>query len=144
MKKILSLIALSALGGFATVEELKGNAGCLIQEKNKILLVTQNSGKLSLPGGTSNSNETAQQTAIRETYEETQLLVSPVKLIKIFKNNFYLFECHIKKHPKILQPLKSFNHEITRVGFYDINSLNPSDLRYPSQYRLYLCYQESN
>ena len=144
MKKILSLIALSALGGFATVEELKGNAGCLIQQGKKILLVTQNSGKLSLPGGTSNINESAQQTAIRETYEETQLLVSPVKLIKTFKNNFHLFECRIKKSPEVLQPLKSFENEIKEVGFYDIHHLKPIDLRYPSQYRLYLDYQESN
>jgi 8-oxo-dGTP diphosphatase len=120
---------------------LVGNAGCMIKEDGRVLLVTQNNDKLSIPGGTAEDGEIAMQTAIREVYEETQVRVSVSKLLKSFDNGFHLFECDIIEDAKKLKPIEEYEDEIKSADFYDVENLSPDDLRFPDQYELYLGYQ---
>ncbi len=145
MKTLLLLFVFIVTGSNASdINSLIGNAGCLVKHNDKVLLVTQNSGKFSIPGGLANSNETAVQTAIRETYEETQIVVEATSLLKQFSNGFYIFACKIKKYPKELKPTVLYLFEIRDVGFYDISRLKKEELRYPSQYELYLQFQKKD
>ena len=63
----------------STVESSnEANAGCLVVSENKLLLIEDHRGGLSLPGGSSNTGETAQCTAEREVWEETGVGVKAV------------------------------------------------------------------
>lgn len=144
MKTLLFILILLSSVVAENINELKGNAGCIIKQNNKVLLVTQYNGKLSIPGGLADYNETAIQTALRETYEETQLKVKVVDLFRKFENGFYLFECKIVEQKNELKASDGFSHEVIKVDFYDIHKLFPKDLRYPLQYQIYLDFQETN
>lgn len=72
---------------------IHANAGCVVIQENRMLLIESRTAKLSVPGGTAERTETAACTAIRETREETGLQVQPRALLKIWENGFYLFEC---------------------------------------------------
>ncbi|MDO8428119.1 MAG: NUDIX hydrolase [Candidatus Diapherotrites archaeon] len=55
---------------------MKESACALIEEKKEILLVLENNGTWSFPGGKKEINETLEDTAVRETFEETGLKIS--------------------------------------------------------------------
>jgi 8-oxo-dGTP pyrophosphatase MutT (NUDIX family) len=84
---------------------------------------------VNLPG------ETADETAIRETYEETGLKIAALRLIEDFGGQFYLYESIIL-NPEfdehfILQPLIEYRDEINEVKFCPIETLNEQNVRYP-------------
>lgn len=47
--------------------------GCIVFDNNKVLLIKHNKGHWSFPKGHVEGNETEEQTAIRETKEETNI-----------------------------------------------------------------------
>ena len=58
-------------------DDRRANAGCLIIQDDKVLLLTHRwGGKLGVPGGTREDGELAQCTAWRETREETGVAVT--------------------------------------------------------------------
>jgi len=72
------------------------NAGIMliVNKRNEILAVSRKTdhSKFCLPGGKQDANETIEQTAIRETKEETGLIVKKCKLIyqdTNYDNNTY-------------------------------------------------------
>ena len=70
------------------------NAGCLIKfEKDIIALTHRVSGKLDVPGGTSDGDESAQCTAHREVWEETGFNVEVRELLGVNENGFHVFHC---------------------------------------------------
>jgi 8-oxo-dGTP pyrophosphatase MutT (NUDIX family) len=58
-------------------------SGVFIIKNNKILLFQRPAGYWYFPGGKVENNETSEQTAIRETKEETGLKVKIVKLLYV-------------------------------------------------------------
>ena len=100
---------------------IKKLAGCVIyDEDGKILLLHRYKPVIEwweLPGGKIDEEETAEQTAIRETKEELGVDVEVVKALGnehfvIFDTDwdYYWFEAQIKneQHPKIGEP-ETFN-----------------------------------
>lgn len=114
-----------------------GNAGCLIKADDKLVVVRHRfSGKLGLPAGTAEPGESAQQTAHRETWEETGLDVSIGRLL-LAQRSFFLYECHATDQSLfsagIVQPAPPDWFEITEALLVDPRSLLPSEWRLPKE-----------
>ncbi|MFA3793089.1 NUDIX domain-containing protein [Aliiglaciecola sp. SL4] len=72
------------------------NAACLIRFGDKLVTITQRlSGKLDLPGGTSDNIESAKCTAHRETWEETGFNVEVRQLLGTNSNGMRFYECNL-------------------------------------------------
>jgi 8-oxo-dGTP diphosphatase len=69
-----------------------------------LLLVQSLNGKLSPPGGSSESGESAQCTAFRETWEETGLRLQPRELLEVFDTGFHLYRCERDAHSGEIDP----------------------------------------
>ncbi len=113
----------------------KGNAGCLVIHKDLVLAVQmKDTGKWCLPSGKPMGDETADETAIRETFEESGLRVSIKKLLHIFPESgpFYLFEGVLLEEPScnLEIPLQSKN-EIVKVAFIDFKRIPFREFRFP-------------
>ena len=77
------------------------SAGCVIKTQYGIVWVQDGfTRKLSLPGGMKKSGENPEQTALRETYEETGLRGVIVQSLGQF-GSFKLFECRVSSVPVI-------------------------------------------
>ena len=115
-----------------------GNAGCLVKIEGKLLMIRHlKKGKIGIPGGHQEKEESAQCTAHRETWEETGLNVRVGKLLKKFKNGFFLFQCEAKDVPKIegdKLPLPEWaKNEVTEVWVKDPKTIDKKDYRFPKQ-----------
>jgi 8-oxo-dGTP diphosphatase len=114
---------------------LKGNAGCLVIHNGFVLAVQlKRTGKWDLPAGKPIGEEKAEQTAIRETFEETGLKVSIKRLLHIFTHGaiFYLYEGVLLSEPKgdLIVPVKA-KDEIKKVAFVDFQKIPVEMFRYP-------------
>ena len=69
------------------------SAGCLVVDQGQILLVEIPGGTYGPPGGLTNTGESAQCAAERETYEETGVIAKAGELAVEFDNGFHLFWC---------------------------------------------------
>lgn len=75
-------------------DALVGNAGCMILDNGRLLMVQQRvSGRWSMPGGTGETGERAACTALRETQEETGLQVTLKHRVATLPNGFHLYRC---------------------------------------------------
>ena len=115
-----------------------GAAGCLVQYKGLILVVKdKKSNKWCLPAGKPLERESIEETAIRETFEETGLKVKTNRLLHIFTKPqpFYLFEGLLLpeniKPPLILSVPTEFQDEIAEAGFKDFKAMESKIFRYP-------------
>lgn len=107
----------------------QGNVGCFIKQDNKLLVVKhKKSGKWDIPSGKPKLGENAEQTAIRETFEETGQIVKVNKLLYTYQNDFHIFECSIIK-PEPFSILN--NNEIAEVKYVSINELTKDNVRFP-------------
>lgn len=81
----------------STVEQnISANAGCIIRVRNKMVTVQHRlSGKLDIPGGTSDSFESAACTAHRETWEETGFNVKVLEHLGTNENGFRYYACEL-------------------------------------------------
>lgn len=109
---------------------LQKNAGCLVSQNNSLLVIMAPNGKVSIPGGHFESGETAKCTAQRETYEETGLSVSPIKLAKVWSNDFHIYHCDIKNNMKtgtrdII--------EVKKIVWLNNNEFDNYEWRFPNQ-----------
>ena len=71
------------------------SAGCLAVDNGEVLLVKIMGGTYGPPGGSVDSNESAQCGAERETWEETGVQVSAGDLAVKFDNGFHLYWCEV-------------------------------------------------
>ncbi len=114
--------------------EARGNASCLVVYEGKLLVGRhKKTGKLDLPGGTAEQDETAQCTAHRETWEETSVHVEVGRLLEKFPNDFYLFEC--RPVSKQINPVVSekFRDDVSEALLLDPLSTKNDDWRFPYQ-----------
>jgi 8-oxo-dGTP pyrophosphatase MutT (NUDIX family) len=77
----------------ATGKDTAPSAGCLTLLDGHLLVIKAYNGKISIPGGSVDTAESAQCGAHRETWEETGLSVQPQQLLRVFNNGFHLFHC---------------------------------------------------
>ncbi|HQH26526.1 MAG TPA: NUDIX domain-containing protein [Oligoflexia bacterium] len=116
-------------------DDYTGNAGCLIEHRGKLLAVRHRFGsKLGLPAGTAEPGESAQQTAHRETWEETGIEVTVGRLLKK-SGSAFLYECHPKDPSSLDDITRLAAHdvlEITEVILIDPQSIRPEDWRFPT------------
>lgn len=109
------------------------NAGCLIMDADRVVMVRELSGKISLPGGTSEAGESAQCTAYRETYEETGLQVRVQQRLKVFPNGFNLFRCelaHVAPGESLVPPMRA---EIREAFWLATGEFDLHPWRFPDQ-----------
>lgn len=99
----------------------------LLKNGNKFLLLRNTYGlkHWTFPGGHIENNETPKQAAIRETLEETGILISKPTQIGIYKSNryykrdtVYCYYCQINQSKVLHDP-----REILETKWIDINNL---------------------
>jgi len=101
------------------------SCGCVIIENNKVLLVKQIDGHYTFPKGHMENNETKEETAIREVFEETGLIVEINKNFRYTEN--YFVKKNIPKEvvfflaKRIGGTLKKQETEISELDFYSID-----------------------
>ena len=118
------------------VSSLSRAAGCIIVTKGKMLFVThRSSGKLDIPGGGQDDDETLACTAHRETWEETGFNVEVRNVVGTTSNGMTLFSCHldagIAQLPDIFAPPSWGKIEIRSLQKHDPFLLTHEALRFP-------------
>ena len=146
---IVALLLLPVFGALADCPRVPGeeddrraNAGCLIVQGDKVLLITHRwGGKLGVPGGTLEAGELAQCTAYRETREETGIEVVVGPRVRVMKNGFHLYRCYPADAQTVNAPLpvpESSRLEVSAMGWYSPAQLRKDDWRFPYQFELFL------
>lgn len=110
-------------------------AGCFTVRDGNLMVVFHVEGMWDIPGGEAEPNETPEQTAVREVWEETGWNVTTDGLIKVTQNGFFIFRCHtITGEPfGIADP-----HEITSWNWFtqaDVTASTP--WRFPEEQEFY-------
>ena len=107
------------------MSKLVGAASIIFNQENKILLVKHSYGKWDLPGGKSEDNESAEQTAIREVDEEVGLNVKINKLTGV-----YYVPTYDMHHFVFISENENASHvpipsspEILECGYFSIDDL---------------------
>lgn len=124
-------------------QEIRGNAGCIIHEASELLVIRSHNRKVSIPGGSTNDTESVACTAIRETWEETGLRVTPTELTMIWDESFYIFNCDpegtdiddIKAQTAIERPL-----EVQSIVWVEPSNFDSYEWRFPRQATWLNCY----
>ncbi|KTD70194.1 Mutator MutT protein [Legionella steelei] len=124
IKQIFSLEA-----GYATP---KVDVRAFILKDNKLLLVKERADELwTLPGGWAETNESAAESVIRETKEESGFDVSVIRLLALWdkqKHDHPLQWPHTYKcffHCEIISGVAKENLEISAIDFFDLAHLPP-------------------
>ena len=101
------------------------SCGTIIIENNKVLLIQQTDNAWGFPKGHIENNETEQETAIRETKEETNLdveIISNKKYIINYKiNNEIDKEVVLFLAKKTSNKIKKQDEEIKNIRWVDLN-----------------------
>ena len=90
------------------------SCGCIIFDNNKILLIKDTKGNWGFPKGHVEENETEEQTAIRETKEETNLDVE-IDVNKRYVNH-YITDKGIDKTVILFKAKKVGGNEMPQEG----------------------------
>lgn len=90
----LLFIPIQSLATESNVDTEPKGAACLVTDNSNRVLLVQSylTNKLSLPGGYIGQGETEIEAAIRETYEETGILVTALDTLSTNKNRI-IFSC---------------------------------------------------
>ena len=107
------------------------SAGCFSVINQRLLVVQGLGGKISPPGGGSNNDETAQCTAVRETWEETGLTLKPGRRLATFDTGFHLYECQRNANSGEIGPPPRL--EIRRAFYLHVDEFDQWKWRYPGQ-----------
>lgn len=113
----------------------QANAGCLLEHESsggeyRILMVQQHNGEWNFPGGGFRWRESPNQTAERETFEESGVAVNASEMIKVFDNGFQLFSCTPKASKR---PNPEDNIEILSARWVNPTLIPAVQWRFPYQ-----------
>jgi 8-oxo-dGTP diphosphatase len=103
-----------------------GAAAVIVDHAGRVLLVRHSYGKLNwdLPGGKSEVNESAQETAGREVLEETGLTVSVEQLTGVYYDPAYdMHHCVFRASVPGHQEPKPSSPEILACGYFALDEL---------------------
>jgi 8-oxo-dGTP diphosphatase len=101
----------------------------VFNERKQLLLVKEASlGTWSLPGGWCDLFETPSEAIIKEVIQEAGIHIKVEKLLGIsdrikYKTNKKWSEYAVMFLATIIEDTKVFGHEISEVGFFDLNNL---------------------
>jgi 8-oxo-dGTP diphosphatase len=104
-------------------------------DDNEIMLVNRwlNDGKLSLPGGGKKPGETSGQTAVREFFEETGIMLDPAKLktvveeLLINENGVkYFVDCFFLTVDSVSSP-NPLKYEILQASWIELDTILSND-----------------
>ena len=107
------------------------SAGCFSVINQRLLVVEALSGDISPPGGSSDSGEAAQCTAVRETWEETGLALKPARRLATFATGFHLYECQRDANSGVIDPPPRL--EVRRAFYLHVDEFDQWNWRYPGQ-----------
>ena len=110
------------------------SAGCFSVDNGRLLLVQGLNDKISVPGGSSEPQESAQCTAFRETWEETGLKLQPQELLLVFDTGFHLYRCQRHKNSGEIDPPPRM--EVQAALYLTIDDFDKYQWRYPQQQAL--------
>jgi mRNA-decapping enzyme subunit 2 len=112
-------------------------AGTFVHTADKLVLMVQSyNGKWGPPKGRIEDGETHLQCALRETYEETGLDVSPyVRVYKLLNNKWNMYDVLLTEKVNV-DPQSS---EITGIGWFTVDCLlhNKNILNHPAKLCMY-------
>lgn len=114
------------------------NAACVIRIGTKLLTITHSlSGKLDLPGGSAQAQESPQCTAHRETWEETGFNVEVGELLQQSESGFQFYACYADQafsgELQEFPVLDWFNPEVQSVQLIDPFITEPRAWRYQDE-----------
>jgi ADP-ribose pyrophosphatase YjhB (NUDIX family) len=101
----------------------------IFNDRKQLLLVKEASlGTWSLPGGWCDLFETPSEAIIKEVIQEAGIHIKVEKLLGIsdrikYKTNKKWSEYAVMFSATIIEDTKVFGHEVSEVGFFDINNL---------------------
>ena len=101
----------------------------IFNERKQLLLVKEASlGTWSLPGGWCDLFETPSEAIIKEVIQEAGIHIKVERLLGIsdrikYKTNKKWSEYAVMFLATIIEDTKVFGHEVSQVGFFDINNL---------------------
>jgi len=141
MKITLGIMILMLLASCAKAPECKfagtynseANAGCLLVDNRKVLLIEGKNGKLSLPGGGKAKGEAPQCTAERETWEESGIEVTAGDKIISFDNGFQLFKCSMVGEQVKDGSERPWRFEVKAVHWLGKDDFEGKEWRFPEQ-----------
>lgn len=117
-----------------------------IFENDKILLVRENNGKWSLPGGWVDVNTSVMENTIKEVREEAGLDVSTHRIIAVQdreKHNLPVYAhkiCKIFVLCTVLGGQFQPNSETTESGYFSLDSLPPLALEKNNEEQIKMCF----
>jgi 8-oxo-dGTP pyrophosphatase MutT (NUDIX family) len=118
------------------VDDRRSNSLCIVRSGDRVLATIHRfTGKLDLPGGRREGDETGQCTAHRELWEETGLDGTVGELL-IERNSTLLFDCRL---PASVDPTRKVSvppwaHiEVAGIEWIDPNEQKPDDWRFPQE-----------
>jgi 8-oxo-dGTP pyrophosphatase MutT (NUDIX family) len=115
-------------------EAAAASAGCFSVSEGELLVVQDFSGRLSLPGGSSEPGESARCTAFRETWEETGLRLVPGERLRVFDTGFHLYRCERNDKSGEIDP--PFRLEVRDVFFLGPERFTDYEWRFDDQREL--------
>ncbi len=116
---------------FGGAPEYASSAGCFTVSGDGLLLVQSLDGRISLPGGSREADESAQCTAFRETWEETGLRLQPRELLQVFDTGFHLYRCERDASSGDIDPPLRF--EVRAVFYLPAARFDSYQWRFPQQ-----------
>ncbi|MCG8671773.1 MAG: NUDIX hydrolase [Pseudomonadales bacterium] len=138
---VLGIIASTSCGEvprctYAGEFKVEANAGCLVINQNRLLIVEDYLGQMSLPGGTKSSGEAPQCTAEREVWEETGIRVSAGRKIRTLEKGFQVYDCEIFGEQLLDGSMRPAFSEIKNIHWLELNQFDQADWRFPGQVSL--------
>lgn len=135
------------ISSFSQDENAPAHAGCFIVRGGRLLTVklTYDGQKYDIPGGQSTWHESARETAVRETWEESGYRVRAGRLLARVRNDFHIFHCYLLAS----EPEKGHDHEISEVNWFTMDKVqqlaNDHEWRFqPAQTHLYTAWMQSS
>lgn len=113
---------------------------------NRILLVQENNGLWSLPGGWVDFDQSIKENTIKETLEETGLSVEPLKIIALQDRNkhnppryaYSVCKVFVECHP--LGGSFQKNIETLQIDWFDLAELPPLAVEKTTAQQISLCF----
>ena len=125
-------------------DTVSANAGCLVVQDGKLLIIEGRDGLFQLPGGGSDKSEPAYCTAERETWEETGIEVTANRLVTTFENGFRLHACTAVDRQALGSVDRPWRLEVKAVHWLLDAEFDGKSWRFPDQVefmRAYLAQQ---